>query len=316
MPVETTTLAHLSDVHLTPLVGFTPRHWNVKRTLGVINWHRGRRRVHRPDVVDSISRDIALQNPDHIAVTGDLCNVGLPGEYSAALAWLETIGPPGDVSVVPGNHDIYSHLKRHDGVEMWRAYMRSDAFGRDVPGEAAGPRAFPYVRRVGCMALIGVNSAVETPPFVAAGEVGTVQRSALARVLDHLRSSGLARIVLIHHPPLPGQAPPRRGLKDAGPLEEVLAEHGAELVLHGHNHRDSIAWCHSGAGAPVPVVGIASGSAGRRHGNEPLARYNLVRVHRDEAGEFAIEITGRGITAAQGPVGEIERKRLSPGAAS
>ncbi|MCB1519860.1 MAG: metallophosphoesterase [Hyphomicrobiaceae bacterium] len=307
---QATTIAHLSDVHLTPLRGFTPRHWNVKRTLGLINWHRGRKSVHRHEVVDWLIADLASLKCDHIAVTGDLCNIGLPGEYSAALSWLQSIGPPDSVSVVPGNHDIYSRLTTHPGVGLWHDYMSSDAFGAAIAGVGAVAYGFPYVRRVGCIALVGVNSAVETRPFVAAGKVGREQRAAVGRVLAALSGSGLARVVLIHHPPLASQAPGRRQLSDANQFEDVLREHGAELVLHGHNHRDSLVWCQGERG-PIPIVGIASGSAGRRHRSEPLARYNLIRV-RGDGGRWAIEITGRGLVSGGVAVAELDRQRLEP----
>ena len=37
------TIAHISDVHLSPIDGFTPRHWSLKRALGYANWLRQRR---------------------------------------------------------------------------------------------------------------------------------------------------------------------------------------------------------------------------------------------------------------------------------
>ena len=61
----------------------------------------------------------------------------------------------------------------------------------------------------------------------------------------------------------------------------------------------------------IPIVGIASGSAGRRGGNETLARYNLYRIlptskHR------RIELIGRGLRDPDGPVIEVERQLLEP----
>lgn len=310
---ETTIIAHLSDVHVTPPVGLSRPHFNMKRTLGLMNWHRGRKHVHRRDVLDEVTADMLAMHPQHVVVTGDLCNIGLPAEYAAALSWLETLGAPDNVSVVPGNHDIYSRLHAHQGVQLWRAYMASDPFGEALPGIAATPLGFPYVRRIGHVALIGVNSAIETPPFVAAGEVGDRQLDALERLLGALASKMLARVVLIHHPPLPGLAPPSRGLADAGKLEAVLARTGAELVLHGHNHRDMINWC-TGPDARIPVIGIASGSAGRRHRNEPMARYNLIRIRRvDDA--WVIEVTGRGLVTPAGSIVELDRHVLTPMAA-
>lgn len=310
---DATTLAHLSDVHLTPIRGFSPSLWNMKRTLGLINWHRGRKHVHRGDIVDLLVADMRLQAPDHVAVSGDLCNIGLPGEYHAALAWLQGLGGGEEVSVVPGNHDIYTHLPRHPGIELWRPYMTSDDFGTTLRGAGAGGRGFPYVRRVGCLALIGVNSAIETPPFVAAGKLGAPQLEALGLLLAALKGSGIARVVVIHHPPMASQAPPRRGLSDALELEAILERQGAELVLHGHNHRDTLVWLDTRDKA-VPILGIASGSASRRHKGEPLARYNLVRVEPSPGG-WTLDITGRGFAVSGGPVVELDRQRLEAHAA-
>ncbi|MFA5900907.1 MAG: metallophosphoesterase, partial [Hyphomicrobium sp.] len=234
---ETITLAHVSDVHLSPLAGLSRRHINVKRGLGYLNWHRHRRQTHQRVALDIIVSDMLAQAPDHIAVTGDLINLGLPSEYEAAKAWLQELGKPEGVTVVPGNHDIYSSLRGDPGVARWGDYMRADPWGERYADAFAVP--FPFVRRVGPVALIGMNSAVETPPFVAAGEVGTAQLAALDRLLLQLEADGMIRVVLIHHPPLAGQAPPRRALRDADALSRILAARGAELVLHGHNHINS-----------------------------------------------------------------------------
>lgn len=301
-------IAHISDVHITPLAGLAPRHLNIKRTLGLMNWHRGRKHVHRAEVADRLVADMLATRPHHVAVTGDLCNIGLPGEYAAARDWLGRVGPPEMVSVVPGNHDIYTRIGGHPGVGLWREYMTSDEFGAGIPGVAETDMGFPYVRRIGSVALVGVNSAVETRPFVASGCVGPQQLAALARVLGALRAQGLARIVLIHHPPLPGLAPKSRALTDAAALADVLAQSGAELVLHGHNHRDMVNHGDGPVGR-IPVVGIASGSAGRRHKDEPLGRYNLVRVRRVDE-DWSIEITGRGSKTPDGPVVDLDRHVL------
>lgn len=305
----TTILAHISDVHLGPLVGFHPRYWNLKRGLGYLNWHRGRVRVHLRDVADAIAADAVAQKPDHIVVTGDLANIGLPSEYDQALTWLEALGDPGRVSVVPGNHDIYTaRLHGASCLARWAPYMASDAWG--VEHAAPSEDRFPYVRRVGSVALIGLNSAVPTPPFVAAGRLGARQLAAFARTLDRLGQAGMPRVVLIHHPPLPGQAPPRRGLEDAAEFERVIDAHGAELVLHGHNHRDMLAWRQWSRGH-VPVVGVASASAGRAHKNEPLARYNLIRLSK-VGNEVAIEIRTRGLADRTGSIVELSHARIEP----
>jgi 3',5'-cyclic AMP phosphodiesterase CpdA len=303
---DTVTLAHLSDVHLAPVRGLTWRHLNVKRGLGYLNWQRSRRRVHRRASLDRVVADLQAHKPDHIAVTGDLINLGLPAEYEAAHAWLEGLGPPRDVTVVPGNHDIYTHVRDDPGVERWGDYMRADAWGAQLGPAAAG--GFPFVRRIGPLALICLNSAEKTPPFVAAGRLGDAQIAALGDLLERTEAEGLIRVVLIHHPPLPGQAPARRALRDAAALAHVLTSCGAELVLHGHNHRDNhadFAW----AGGRIPVLGVASGSGGRLHKGEPLGRYNLLRITRTDNGAH-IECTTRGLDATGAGVEQVDRKLL------
>ncbi|MET0569308.1 MAG: metallophosphoesterase [Hyphomicrobiaceae bacterium] len=302
----TFTLAHLSDVHLQPMPPIGLGHWRPKRVLGYANWYRNRKGVHLRQVVDQLVADMAEQKSDHIAVTGDLVNIGLPQEHAWALEWLRSLGPPDQVSVIPGNHDIYVRLPRDPGAMRWRDYMTSNAEG--VQLGASNAVDFPFVRRFGNVALVGVNSAVPMPPIIAAGRVGHEQRARLAYALDALGREGLVRIVLIHHPPLPGQAAWSRGLRDAAELKQILTTHGAELVLHGHNHTNTLAACHW-KNSPVPVVGIASASIGRAYKDEPLGRYNLIRIQFDEGGH-RIEIIGRGLTEPGGGVVELERRWL------
>ena len=54
-----------------------------KRVLGYVNWHRGRKLVHRRDILDVLIRDLVERHPSHIAVTGDLVNLGLPRNFSS-----------------------------------------------------------------------------------------------------------------------------------------------------------------------------------------------------------------------------------------
>ena len=77
-------LAQLSDLHLAA----RPRLAQLinKRGLGFINWQRKRKNVHRPEVLDAITRDLKTHRVDHIAVTGDLVNLSLPDEYARARA--------------------------------------------------------------------------------------------------------------------------------------------------------------------------------------------------------------------------------------
>lgn len=303
-------LAHISDVHLGPLPRLGMRHWNVKRTLGWLNWTRTRRVAHRPEVLAQLLADMAEQAPDHIAVTGDLINIGLPDEYAAAARWLEELGSPTRVSLVPGNHDIYTRLRGDSGVARWADYMTSGVDGAEERGKVWSLARFPWVRRIGTLALVGVNSAVPTRPLRAIGHVGEEQLARLASVLQALASEPVTRVVLIHHPALPGQASPAKALTDAPALTAVLERHGVELVLHGHNHRSMLAFRQGPAGE-IAFVGVPSASLAIARHREDLARYHLYRLLPGDRWA-PIEMIGRGLASPDGPVVEIERRWLVP----
>lgn len=305
-------LAHLSDPHLPMTSGLPLRHLTLKRTLGYLNWQCRRKDVFSGTLVDRLIDDIKEHAAVHIAVTGDLVNLGLPEELDAATRWLQRLGSGDEISVVPGNHDIYARFHRDPGVTRWRDYMQSDALGRELLGDfAAGAEGFPFVRQLGQVALIGLNSGVPTPPFVAAGALGEGQLLRLPSVLQRLRELGLVRVVLIHHPPLARQTSRRRGLRDAAALESVLEQHGAELVLHGHNHTNTLTWLQSRSGG-IPILGIASaGMASAVEGVGALGRYNLIRF-TGEGEHRRIEVIGRGLAEVGGPIVELDRRDLTP----
>jgi len=266
------TLAHLSDPHLPPLPAPRPAELLGKRALGYLNWTRNRQNVHRRDVLDTLVSDMRAQVPDHIAITGDLVNLALEAEFAPSRAWLESVGTSEDVTVIPGNHDTYVGATQHRFAESWRDYLAGDD-ARD------GNIAFPLLRRRGPLALISVSSAVPTPPLMATGRLGPAQRDALGRVLARLAAEQVFRVLLIHHP-LRSDSRVKR-LTDSSELLALLKLHGAELVLHGHDHTHSTLWIDGPKGS-IPVIGVPSASA-IAHGRYPAAAYNLFAINRDGA---------------------------------
>jgi 3',5'-cyclic AMP phosphodiesterase CpdA len=111
---------------------------------------------------------------------------------------------------------------------------------------------------------------------MATGWLGTSQLERLEHMLSALGEQGRTRVVLIHHPPVPGLSTGRRRMTDDLDFAAMLARTGAELVLHGHNHT-ATATTTPGPDAPVPVIGVASFSA-RAHGSKPAAQYNLIQI--------------------------------------
>jgi len=257
-------LAHLSDPHLGPLPAPHPFELLSKRGLGFINWLRKRRAIHRPNVLAALVADLKGRAPDHIAVTGDLVNLSLTNEFAPARAWLERLGNPDDVSLVPGNHDAYVRAAVGLALRDWGDYMRGDT------GEN-----FPFVRRRGPLALIGLSTSLPTLPLAATGRLHGDQLARLGEMLQQLDREGAFRVIMIHHPPVAGANYFRR-LTDAAALRDVLQKYGAELVLHGHHHEASLAWL-PGPQSRIPTVGVPSASGAPGHHDDP-AGYNLYEI--------------------------------------
>jgi 3',5'-cyclic AMP phosphodiesterase CpdA len=281
--MATFTLAHLSDPHLPPLPTPKLRDLAGKRALGYLNWTRNRHKYHRREVLDALVSDMQAQDPDHIAVTGDLVNLALEAEFAPARAWLESVGAPDRVTVIPGNHDAYVRVTQHRFADVLRHYLDGD----DVP-RAGAP--FPYLRRRGPLALISVSSAVPTAPLMATGRLGRAQLDALERVLAQLSAEQAFRVLLIHHP-LRSNSRVKR-LTDSPKLRTLLRQYGVELILHGHDHVHSTIWIEGPNGA-IPAIGVPSASA-LAHGRYPAAAYNLFSIERD-GGAWRCEQIIRGV---------------------
>lgn len=279
-----TTLAHITDLHL-PLHGRLRRGELIsKRAFSALNWARKRRRTHLVEVAEALAADLVAHAPDHTAVTGDTVNFGLPREFEAGAAWIDRFGAPQDVSFVPGNHEAI--LKN---VEA----KRDAAFARFATGDD-GVTGYPWIRRRNEIALIGVSTSVSTPPLFAQGRVGAAQLEALGNALQ--ATKGLCRVILIHHPPS-GPCKPRKRLLDADAFRSVLAEHGAELVLHGHNHKALLSWIDTCDGR-TPVIGAPSASIGHGWRDHP-AEWRLFEIEKCADG-FDIHMRRRRITKSNG----------------
>ncbi|PWK71518.1 metallophosphoesterase [Aminobacter sp. AP02] len=290
-------LAHISDVHLGPLPDVTYRDLASKRVVGYVNWQRNRRRHHHDGIVDAIVADLKAQVPDHLAVTGDLVNLALDGEIELARLWLQTLGAPTDVSVVPGNHDAYVPGAFDKACHAWAPWMSGD--GSHGPVRRT---SFPYLRIRPNVALIGVSTARATAPFMASGFFREGQAERLAGILEETGKRDLFRVVMIHHPPVRGAVGQHKRLLGIGKFQKVIRQSGAELVLHGHSHLPTLHWIEGHTGM-VPVVGVAA--AGQAAGGlRPAAQFNLLDIS-GERGNWNVQLTRRGLSVPAAPPSEV-----------
>jgi 3',5'-cyclic AMP phosphodiesterase CpdA len=255
---------HCSDIHLLSLRGVGPRRFLNKRLTGGVNLMLKRSKHHSEALFDRIVEHARGEHSsggapvDRLVITGDLSNLALEAEFEHIVEKFDAAGVP--VTVIPGNHDAYTR-------GSVRARRFEQMFVRFMDGErrSGDPEHFyPFVQRYGDVALIGVSTAQASLPLYAVGTVGDSQLARLDQILEALGREGLARIVLIHHPVMPGVAGRRHDLVDLDAFGAVIARRGAELILHGHEHR-AIEGTIPGLHDPVPVHGISSGTNLSRH---------------------------------------------------
>ena len=260
---------HISDVHL-PTTKARLTELFSKRLLSCLSWHHKRKNVHLLAVTQELIKDIQHHEPEHFCVTGDLMNASLRSEFEQAQHWLKNLAPKERISFVPGNHDVLVKQAEKQKSFYFSEWMQSDDKSLKKP----------YIQRKGNIAFIGLDSAIATPPCCAYGKLGEAQLARLAKLLTKAKEEGLFRVVLIHHPPLPGMAKWRKALRDAAQLEVVLQECGAELVLHGHNHYPMHKTLETVNGT-THIYGVGSSSMVRQHKNKTSAHYYIFNVTAD-----------------------------------
>ncbi len=242
---------HCSDIHLLSLRGVGPHQFLNKRFVGGANLLLRRAKQHEEALFDRLLEHARTEAVDRLVITGDLSNLALDQEFAHIAAKLEGAGMP--VTVIPGNHDAYTR-----GAQRRRGFERT--FGAYMRGAQASPDDldyYPFVQRFGQIALIGVSTAHASLPLYAVGAVGESQLTRLDTILRELGEAEMTRVVLIHHPVIQGEAKPRHDLTDLGAFGAVIAARGAELILHGHEHR-MIEGILPGPGGTVPVHGVSS----------------------------------------------------------
>ena len=267
-----TRFAHFSDPHLSFEPRLSPAQRFSKRQLSVWSWAKNRGKAQQGMLLSALVADVRAHAPDGLLITGDIVNFSLPGEFPAAADWLASLGSEHHVSVVPGNHDALVAVPEAQGWSLWQRWMSNDD----------GRMSWPYVRERGDIALVGVNSALPTPPLLASGRIGEAQLAALETRLRALGERGLCRVVMLHHPPAAGAISRRKALVDADAFRAVIERVGAELVVHGHS-RDPRFDRLRGPQGFLPCLGLPSASAEpSRH--DAGARWQQLGLQREGDG--------------------------------
>lgn len=202
-----TTLAVLADVHA-----------DAAREPGSWKCHE-----HALDRLRTALDDASRLGADAVLVAGDLTRDGRPDSFDAVDAAFETVDGP--VLCVPGNHDVPKTYRDAPSVHAFR--------------ERYTPGVLPYVRRVGAVHVVGLDTA----SAVEDGSHGRVTDDQLAWLDAVLPTIGEAVVVVCHHNLVdaashaaPVGIEAHATVEGADALADVLADHDVPLVVSGHAH--------------------------------------------------------------------------------
>ena len=269
-------VAHISDPHIARVEKIHGRDLLSKRLFGYLRWKLKRRYEQSYELLTILHTDLQRSKPDHIVITGDLTQLSLPAEFEKSRDWLQSIGTPEQVTVIPGNHDTYVKTAWDQSFVHWLDYMLGDASSTKAGSITSLEDLYPILRVRKQVALVGINTAQPSAPHLATGTVGADQLQKLEIILKQLQGQSLFRILLIHHPPMLGVVNWRRGLTDLQSLKALLERVGGELVLFGHSHKTVQGTIDTSAGL-IPVMGAPAASS-LEESDARRSRYYLYRI--------------------------------------
>jgi 3',5'-cyclic AMP phosphodiesterase CpdA len=270
-------LAHVTDVHLLSLDGSRLRDFVNKRFAGGVNILINRGRHHTAEVFDALVDDLNALGVEQVACTGDVTNLSLESEFRFARARFDRLAAgPANVLCVPGNHDNYIAETAGLFERAFEPYCTADEGWRWPDADP-----WPVVRVRGDLALVGLTTSRPSGLLMGHGWVGDGQLARLRSVLGDARLADKLRVIVMHHPSAGRHARSwRRGLRDREAFAAVVAEAGAELVLHGHEHIDLENHLAGPGGATVPVHGVRSSSYAMASRTRS-ARYRVYGIRRE-----------------------------------
>ncbi len=224
-----TRIAHLSDAHvLDPRPGRTRAGWSMRtrflslgRPLDAI----GRRRK-----LGRALETARRVGAHHVVLSGDLTEIGSPGEYETFAEALHDSGiAPERITLVPGNHDLYS---ASDG---WRWALEGPlaAFAATSAGEPG------KVVEVAGVRFLPVDTTFHQPVTRSAGCMAGDGLEAIRRRAADPGLAGSPLVLVQHHPPFERGTSAWQwidGLIGARSMMSLLESFRHLFVLHGHMH--------------------------------------------------------------------------------
>ncbi len=261
---ESFRFVQLSDLHLSYIQSPNPLRLLNKRILGYLSWLRKRRHTHQRWILDLAIEKIHRLKVDHYVITGDLTHIGLKSEFEQVSLWLNSVATANEITLIPGNHDLYVDEQWERSFALWENYMLGDDQKRYPTSNQALTQLnqiYPIVRIRKHVAFIGLSSAFNAPWFRATGKVNEQQLIRLQKLLSSEALDNYCKVLLVHHPLTMTHTPARKCLLNRDKLTTLLKQHPVDLVLHGHGHNSCYDSIDCTDNNEIPIIGMSSTSS-------------------------------------------------------
>ena len=168
----------------------------------------------------------------HLVISGDVTELGTPEQFETfAEALHDARIDPDRVTIVPGNHDAYTH------PDAWKCALEGPLrkFRR-----ASASHEGSVVERAKAF-LLPLDVACHQHVTRAAGELTPRAADALEWRVRDLSGRGRPIIIVVHHSPIahvPRAWDWLHGLRGGARIVDLVKRYPDVHVLHGHLHHD------------------------------------------------------------------------------
>ena len=221
-------------------------------------------RIATDHIVKDLLADLADQQVDLVAFSGDLTQRALVSQYRQARDFIAALPAPS--LVVPGNHDVYPWWllpnRLYWPTNRYKSFIKSPLF-------------VPYISST--CAIAGINSA--TGWRIKGGRITDATRKQVKTFFANAPAA-TRRILMVHHPvaPIP-ELMPHDLLWNWSSFASLVQDCRIELILCGHLHRSFAGWCTLPEGGKVVVSCAGTATSNRGRGSNKLKNfYSLIDI--------------------------------------